>query len=68
MKCESFSRKLFGIQKLTGLRGKTAKTIKKRFFKKILQREGVTTTCQKADLGSLLNVTLLSCELNDRAK
>ena len=40
MKCESFSGKLFGMQKLTGLRGKTAKTIKKRFFKKNLTTGG----------------------------
>ena len=47
------------MKKLKGLRRKIAKTFKKRFFEKILQREGVTITFQKANLGSMLEGTLM---------
>ena len=43
-KWRNLSSNLFGIQKLKAIRGSIIKSAKKRFFEKILKREGIAMT------------------------
>lgn len=64
------SDKSFGRQKLIrNYREVPQKPLKNVFFfEKVLQLQGITMTCRKAGLGSLHNVALLNCKVNDHVQ